>query len=85
MLPESYPWYASGVKVSVSLSGEDVEFLDTYAQKQGLDSRSAAVHRAVRLLRASELAVSYEGAWQEWSAGDEAELWNSTTSDGLES
>ena len=45
------------MKVSVSLPGDDVEFLDDYATKQGLDSRSAALQRAVRLLRVSELGA----------------------------
>ena len=33
------------MKVSVSLPGEDVRFLDEYAREQGLESRSAAVHK----------------------------------------
>jgi Arc/MetJ-type ribon-helix-helix transcriptional regulator len=71
------------MKVSVSLPGEDIEFLDDYAQQQGLESRSAAVHRAVRLLRAAELGAAYEGAWDEWFATAEAGAWESTTDDGL--
>ena len=35
------------MKVSVSLRDEDVRYLDAYAQVQGLDSRSAALRRAV--------------------------------------
>ncbi len=71
------------MKVSVSLPGEDIEFLDAYVQEQGLDSRSAALHKAVRLLRAAELGVAYEGAWDEWVAADDAELWDRTAGDGL--
>jgi Arc/MetJ-type ribon-helix-helix transcriptional regulator len=48
--------------VSVSLPDDDVEHLDAYARDRGLESRSAAVHKAVRLRRASELASSYEAA-----------------------
>jgi Arc/MetJ-type ribon-helix-helix transcriptional regulator len=73
------------MKVSVSLPGEDVRFLDAYAKEQGLDSRSAALHRAVRLLRTAELSGTYEAAWAEWAADGEASLWESTTRDGLES
>ena len=54
------------MKVSVSLPAEDVEFLDAYASEKGLESRSAALHGAVRLLRAAELGEAYEGAWDEW-------------------
>jgi Arc/MetJ-type ribon-helix-helix transcriptional regulator len=71
------------MKVSVSLPGEDIQFLDEYAREQGLDSRSAAVHRAVRMLRAAEIGGAYEAAWGEWSAGGEADAWESTTGDGL--
>ena len=66
---------------SVSLPSDDVEFLDEYAREQGLESRSAALHRAVRLLRTAELAASYEGAWDEWAAGDNADRWEPTTGD----
>lgn len=67
----------SGVKVSVSLPVDDVEFLDTYAQERGLESRSAAVHEAIKLLRASELDAAYEAAWAEWKASDDADLCDS--------
>ncbi len=71
------------MKVSVSLPGEDVQFLDEYAREQGLESRSAAVHRAVRLLRTGELGGAYELAWREWASNDEGGPWESTTGDGL--
>ena len=71
------------MKVSVSLPGEDVQFLDEYAREQGLESRSAALHRAVRLLRTAELGGTYEAAWDEWRAEGEAELWESTVGDGV--
>jgi Arc/MetJ-type ribon-helix-helix transcriptional regulator len=73
------------MKVSVSLPGEDVHFLDAYAREQGLDSRSAALHRAIRLLRTAELGGTYETAWDEWAASGEAEIWESTTDDGIRS
>lgn len=71
------------MKVSVSLPGDDVQFLDEYAREQGLESRSAALHRAVRLLRTAELGGTYEAAWDEWAADGEADAWESTTGDGL--
>ena len=73
------------MKVSVSLPGEDVQFLDEYTKEQGLESRSAALHRAVRLLRTAELGATYEAAWGEWAAHDDGTLWESTTGDGLKS
>ncbi|MBA2315112.1 MAG: antitoxin [Chloroflexi bacterium] len=71
------------MKVSVSLLGDDVQFLDEYAREQGLGSRSAALQRAVRLLRTAELGGTYEAAWGEWAAEGEADAWESTTGDGL--
>jgi Arc/MetJ-type ribon-helix-helix transcriptional regulator len=71
------------MKLSVSLPDEDVEFLDAYAQAQGVESRSAALHRAVRLLRATELTSDYEEAWTEWASSGDAELWATTSTDGL--
>lgn len=71
------------MKVSVSLPDEDIAFLDAYATTQGIASRSAAVHKAVRLLRASELGPDYEDAWAEWSATDDDHLWDATSGDGV--
>lgn len=71
------------MKVSVSLPSEDVEFLDEYAKKQGYESRSAVLHKAVRLLRATELSAAYENAWREWAESGDAEVWESTSADGL--
>ena len=47
------------MKVSVSLPDDDVKFLDQYAKQEGYASRSAVLHRAVRLLRASRLGISF--------------------------
>jgi Arc/MetJ-type ribon-helix-helix transcriptional regulator len=71
------------MKVSVSLAGEDVAFLDEYAKERGLDSRSAALQRAVRLLRTSELVAAYESAWEEWDASSSAGAWDAAAGDGL--
>jgi len=71
------------MKVSVSLPDADVAYLDAYAQTQGLDSRSAAVQKAVRLLRASELGAAYEDAWADWVESEDAELWEAPAADGL--
>ena len=72
------------MKLSVSLPEEDVEFLDEYAKGQGIASRSAVVQRAVRLLRATGLALAYAAAWEEWETSGDAEAWDSVVGDGLE-
>jgi Arc/MetJ-type ribon-helix-helix transcriptional regulator len=71
------------MKVSVSLPEADVNYLDEYAQAQQLGSRSAAVHKAIRLLRASQLGAAYKDAWADWQESGEADAWSATTSDGL--
>lgn len=71
------------MKVSVSLPDADVEYLDDYVRTQGLESRSAALQKAVRLLRASELGAAYEDAWTEWAESEDGELWNAVSADGL--
>jgi antitoxin MazE9 len=71
------------MKVSVSLPDEDVDFLDAYAENQGFASRSAVLHKAVRLLRASELGAAYADAWSDWSDGGDEKLWTVTAADGL--
>jgi Arc/MetJ-type ribon-helix-helix transcriptional regulator len=70
------------MKVSVSIPDDDVRFLDEYAREQGLESRSAAVHRAVRLLRTAELAEAYQAAWEEWGSAEAAD-WDRTAGDGV--
>ncbi len=65
------------MKLSVSLPDEDVEFLDAYAAAEGFASRSAVLHRAVRLLRASELGAAYEAAsGTEWDESGSAAEWD---------
>ena len=58
-------------------------YLDAYVKDQRLGSRSAAVQKAVRLLRASELGAAYEDAWNEWADGDDRAPWDEATADGL--
>ena len=69
------------MKISMSLPEEDVTFLDAYATEKGLPSRSAALQKAARLLKASGLGVAYESAWAEWSNEDQR-IWDDTASDG---
>jgi len=69
------------MKVSVSLPEDDVAYLDEYAERAGLSSRSGAVQRAVALLRAAELGPAYAEAWAE---SDELVAdWDVAAADGL--
>lgn len=71
------------MKLSVSLPDEDVAALDDYARAQGLKSRSAALQRAIRMLRHPTLEQDYAAAWEEWAASGEEEAWEATAADGL--
>ncbi len=72
-----------GMKVSVSIPEDDVAFVDEYARRRGVGSRSAVLHDAIELLRMSELEDAYAAAWDEWEGTDEARLWDGTAPDGV--
>ena len=71
------------MKLSVSLSAEDVETLDAYVERAGLRSRSAAVQRAIRGLRHPDLEDDYRSAWIEWVAAGEEDVWGQAVGDGI--
>ena len=71
------------MKLSVSLPDDDVEFLDAYAYERGFASRSAVLHKAVRLLRGAQLGAAYEEAFLEWDQTGEADAWETAVGDGL--
>lgn len=58
-----------------------LDFLDAYTETHRIPSRSAALQRAIRLLRASELTDAYAAAFVEWADGSDAESWDVTTTD----
>lgn len=65
------------------MSEEDVALLDAYARSSGLQSRSAAVQHAIRLLRHVDLEQDYAAAWEDWETSGERTAWECTTGDGL--
>ena len=71
------------MKLSISLSDEDVAALDRYVLAAGIPSRSAAIQRAIRLLGQADLDDAYAAAWDEWEASGEAAVWEESTADGL--
>jgi metal-responsive CopG/Arc/MetJ family transcriptional regulator len=71
------------MKLSVSIPEDDLTFLDQYIEKLGIPSRSAAVQKAIRLLRTAELAEAYEAAYEEWHGSEDAMLWDRTVGDGI--
>ncbi len=71
------------MKLSVSLSEEDVAVIDAYVISAGLPSRSAAIQRAVQMLRYPALEDDYAHAWEQWSGSDE-DAWEGASGDGVE-
>jgi Arc/MetJ-type ribon-helix-helix transcriptional regulator len=71
------------MKLSVSLSDDDLAVLDSYIERAGLPSRSAGVQRAIRMLRFPTLEEDYGRAWDEWSETGEDDVWDAATGDGL--
>jgi Arc/MetJ-type ribon-helix-helix transcriptional regulator len=70
------------MKVSVSLPDEDMTYIDEYARRTGAPSRSSVLHKAVTLLRMSEIEDAYASAWDEWRHAD-GDAWGVTVADGL--
>ncbi len=71
------------MKVSVSLSKEDLATLDRYVDQAGLESRSAAVQQAIRRLPDPELEAAYASAWEEWALAGDEDAWAAASRDGL--
>jgi Arc/MetJ-type ribon-helix-helix transcriptional regulator len=71
------------MKLSISLTEDDVALLDQYAESVGLPSRSAAVHHAIHLLRQADLEDDYVAAWQDWDSSGENAAWQGAGGDGL--
>lgn len=71
------------MKVSVSLSAEDLAALDRYVEHAGLESRSAAVQQAIRRLEDPQLEAHYAAAWEEWAGAGDEDAWAAASSDGL--
>ena len=71
------------MKLSVSIPDDDVVFLDAFAARAGMESRSAVVQQAIAMLKAAELTRDYAKAFDEWAASDDDAAWDRTAGDGL--
>jgi hypothetical protein len=71
------------MKLSVSLSVDDIAVLDAYVKRTGLASRSAGLQRAVQMLGYPTLEQDYAEAWAQWSTGGDAGAWDTTVGDGI--
>lgn len=72
------------MKVSVSLSARDVDFLDQLVSDGAYPTRSAAIAASVRVLRNRDLQAQYAEAYREWEASGDAAVWEVTGGDGIE-
>lgn len=72
------------MNLTVRLTRSEIEVVDAYAAAYGLRSRSAAIRAAVRALRSRCLEDDYARAFVEWDGSDDASLWSTTVSDGMD-
>ncbi|WP_434318131.1 antitoxin [Leifsonia sp. P73] len=70
------------VKLSVSLSDEDLVYLDKIAADVK-GNRSAAIHKLLRIQRELDAEGAYAQAFDEWEASGDQALWDQTAGDGL--
>lgn len=71
------------MKISVSLTPQDLAAVDRAVVDLHLPSRSAVIQLAIRALSEAELEGEYAAAWTEWEESGAAAAWEDTTSDGL--
>jgi hypothetical protein len=62
------------MKLSVSLSEKDVEFLDFYITEHDLETRSAGLQAALRALRDVELEDAYDYTFSEEGSYEDPEV-----------
>ena len=55
--------------------------MPAYSTIGEIESRSAALHRAIRLLRASELGDAYAAAFTEWADDSANDAWDNAVVD----
>lgn len=72
------------MKLSVSLSEDDLVFLDEYAAQTGIRTRSGVIQVAISELRRQTMVDQYRQAWDEWFGSGEASAWGPTAADGID-
>ncbi|MDP5184520.1 ribbon-helix-helix domain-containing protein [Blastococcus sp. BMG 814] len=71
------------MKLSISLSDDDLAVVDEHVSKAGLQSRSAAIQYAINLLRRADLDRAYAEAWEDWEGSDDQAAWEGVDADGI--
>lgn len=67
----------------MSLSDDDLKFVDEQTDSGIYASRSAAVQAAISLLRDRPHTDSYAAAWSEWEDSGDSASWEQAAQDGL--
>ena len=70
------------MRLRITIPDDDAAFLEAYAVRAGLTSRSAVVRQAIALLREDQLIRDYVTAFDEWADSGETAVWETTTRDG---
>lgn len=71
------------MKVSISLTERQLEFIDEKVERGVYASRSAAMAAAIRRLQERDLVREYAEEYEGLRASGEIEMWDSTLMDGL--
>lgn len=71
------------MKLSVSLTEDEVQFLDAATGRGEYSSRSAAVAAAIRALREQKMVQSYAAEFADPDIVRDLQVWDSTLGDGL--
>ena len=71
------------MKLSITLPGKDVAYIDRHIADHDEPSRSAVIRKAIERLRHEELSAAYAEICKEWGTEDDL-LWETTVGDGLE-
>lgn len=71
------------MKIGVSISDDDLAFLDAETQAGVFASRSAAIAAAIRAYRNRDLALAYVAAFRDWNEAAEDEAWEAVAADGI--
>ena len=72
------------MKVSVSITDDDLGFIESQVAEGRYPTRSAAMHAAIKSLRARDLEAQYAEAAREWQASGDQAAWDVTVGDGLD-
>lgn len=76
---------ATSQKLSISLPGDQVAFVEAYRKDHDLSSRSEVISRGIEMLRQEALAAAYRQHAAEWHTDPDREFWDAAAiSDGLD-